>query len=256
MSSYKKFYLANPRPLSTLGGFGRRRHRVPMGGRRRRRYKNLHRVVRRAGRRAGGSLATWLANKAIQGVKYVRKLINVEFKHKDQDYNTLNGNLNPITNPHIVDIGTMQQGTTVSTRIGNMILAKSLKMSFTINHNASGANVQRARYLLVNYPLNEGTRPTIAELLNLALFEAPRNIDYIKQFRILASGIVTVDNTNFLTRTVRINRVLNHHIKYSANAGDYTDVVSGLITLFVFAEQTTNPPALNHFNTRFYFIDN
>lgn len=211
------------------------------------------------GRRLGftdGFKKVWgMAESALRMANNVKKLINVEFKSKSEIH-PINGALsNSVSSPHTFTPNVIRKGDDSDQRNGNKILLKSWKLSFRIQWNPAGASVQQARYFIINVPSNENAGVDMSKYLVGTAFDSLRNLDYVKEFRTLRSGIVKVDTTKN-SIPLHFNLPLNFHTQYNADAGDVTDITSGALQLIMFGDQASNGPVCYEMQSRIYYIDN
>lgn len=149
------------------------------------------------------------------------------------------------------------QGTTASTRIGNDIVAKSIGLSFGIYRNASGASVQRVRWMLVNYKESEGSVPTAGELFQTTgLFLPQRNLQWAGQFQILADRTVTLDSAIRNHTTVRYRRKLGLRMIYQDTSGTTGGQTRNQLFLVLWSDQASNLPSAQDLSWRITFNDN
>lgn len=223
----------------------------------RRPFRRARRFRRRRARRPQIGYGQ-IASKVWRDVKYLKSLINVEFKRYDTD----SGYIVPVlpaaaTPSHLT---TIAQGDGVSSRDGNSIRLKSLFMRFNFYRALnSGPATPRAmtlfRVILVQSIYNNNALPATSDILqNTAVFRSPINADESTGYRVLHDKIyqVTSDSPSFNTKWYL---KLNHHCKWSGTTSAITDATSGHLFLFYFVDDTTNGDAFT-VNTRLRFIDN
>lgn len=204
-----------------------------------------------------GFNSVWnVASKALKMANDVKRLINVEIKYLDGDIadGTPIGYLpTASTGLFLNGIG---QGDASYQRNGMSIKAKSLGLSFDVQRNASNANPQCARWFILYTPKSEGAGPDLARVFTNATFETTKNREYPYDSIILASGRVQVDNVK--AQRVHVKRFipLNFHQRFSGTANQVSDVARGDLHFVIWCDQSANKPTIEHFQSRFTYIDN
>ncbi len=201
----------------------------------------------------GGYLTT--ASKALSVAYAVKRLVNVEFKHKNvQVLGTAVTDAGLITN-----VTFLSQGDTSTTRDGGSVKFTSFRLSYSLAINAS-AVTSIVRVLIVHDKQTNQAQFALADLLfDATIVDAlfsPPNINNASRFNILYDKLhpLTIDGSNALvTRT--IHRKLNMKTRYDANDGTIADLTQDSISVIFISDQVTNDPNVN-FNWRSRFIDN
>lgn len=144
------------------------------------------------------------------------------------------------------------QGVTVNTRNGNSIKLSSALYQFQL---AQLPAATIANKVIIEFWLNKGTYQTEATAMNQLFLPAQwssvidansaRSQDYFGDFRLLRRVVKTIpcDNTasestvRTFTIPFKFNKGQGHHIRFSNNTGNLTDVANGQIFMTMRAEQ-------------------
>lgn len=150
----------------------------------------------------------------------------------------------------------IQQGLTAVTRVGNSIRINSVGVDFVVSRNASGNTVQRVRAMLVYMPQTFNSAPDAAEMFDYTNhFTPPRNLDYMKYYRILWDRTIVLDSAVHNARTIKFHRKCFFKARYTANGGSFTSQDMGGLYMVFYSDQASNTPALSEFNQRVCFSD-
>lgn len=182
-----------------------------------------------------------MAAKAVQGVSYLKGLINTERMYFDK-----NDTVSPDYNGSVTLLSGIPTGDDVGQRTGNSILAKSLYLNISATMNSS-ATTTLVRVIVFMDTLNTGSTPTVSNILSVTgngyAPLCPINVDSTPRYKILYDKKITFSNTG--TRLIRLTKYLKlqKHIKYTGvNA---TDVYKNNIYVVYISDQLTNVPAVN-----------
>ncbi len=242
---------------------------MPFQRRRRNRSQNFLNYAKGAGAVAG---AAFTALKVATGLA---ALINTEFKFIDH---TVTAAALDVAAETLFIHGLAQnaQGTDEQLRIGNSILPKSLSIRMAFSGNPSGGTDQTIRYMILIDRDQDGTPPTIAQIIQLTgVQESYMNMDNKRRFRVLVDSTLMVGNASTTTNYPRIKnrshtfrfnkpqRISGHmhkrkkwyHILYSASSAANASMDNGQIYLVAWSNETTNSPTCK-FQSRLRFIDN
>ncbi len=200
-------------------------------------------------------------------------LINTEFKFIDHTIAAA-AIATPATTLFIHGLAQNAQGTDEQLRIGNSILPKSLMIKLRFSGNTSGGVSQEIRYMIIIDRDQDGTPPTIVNLLQLTtLVDSPINMDNRKRFRILFDGKLDVGNGGATANMVREKnrshyfrfnkpqrthmhkRKKWYHILYSNTSAANASMDNGQIYILAWSNEVTNSPTCRSFS-RLRFIDN
>lgn len=218
-------------------------------------YKNRKegkkRFVNKVAKYAGAAHTAWsLGKKAIQGVQYLRGLINVEYKYADAGITTDT----PTNAGNITYLSGIAQGDGNVNRDGTSVLMKSLYMRWQINMHASAVNTVLRMIIFVDTE-NRGALPAVTDILQTADARAFMVRENGTRFNILHDKLYIFNiNTNAVT-IGKLYKKLFFHSKYTGSSAAVTAQLENGVFILLISDQATNTPTVV-FNTRMRFIDN
>lgn len=218
---------------------------------RRRRPKRMPNVQQQRKPFLSGMSLGQLASYAAKGVSMMSGIINSELKRFDSinDFNPSS------TLPTFYCLNQIAQGTDVSNRDGNSILAKYITVNYsTIIHPSAVATIVRV-ICFVDTESISGTTPTINTLLNgsTVTTNSQLNVDYTNRYTILFDDKINLSNTGEKLQSIKHYKPLNFHIKFTQDST--TSWSKNSVWLLMYSNEDTNTPTLD-LNARMAFYDN
>ncbi len=182
-----------------------------------------------------------LGRRAIQGVAYLKKLINIETKFYD---NTASIAM-PVAGT-VTHVTTIAQGLTASDRVGQSIKLQAVSLKYTVTKHAS-ATTTLYRVILARDNDLTTVLPTISKLLSTTTAGYAHLSPYTwnaiqgQRFGVLydSSGVL---DSNTITTNQTVECRHNGHIKYSGPAT--SDAAEGNLFMFVVSNEATNTPTI------------
>lgn len=187
-----------------------------------------------------------IAGKAWEGVKYLRELLNVEYKYFDTAVSTSISSTATLS--HLTAIG---QGDTDVTRDGNTCRLKGLNIRhiMALNTLATSSNV---RVIVFNW--FDSTTPVAGNILaNTGNTTSQLNIENSDKFHILYDKHYSMDNVGCKLLDYKKYIKLNQKLKFNSTTGN--DFENNSIWALFISSEPTNTVG-NNFSARVRFIDN
>lgn len=214
----------------------------------RRNYKKRAAPKRRGGtrwgtyKRAGAQL--W------KDVKYLKSLVNTEFKVKEYTHTITNSN----TTGTFKLLNGLVQGDDFTNRNGRSVRWKSLQFHIrALKQTAVGTNYVNWA-IVIDKQANDAT-PSLADLYSN--YQAQfRNLDNRKRFVIIMEGHMTLDADDPERNISKYKKLDMHTIFDNSNNGDITDINSNALYFVTYSNQPTTDGAYMEVDTRLRFIDN
>lgn len=193
-----------------------------------------------------------LAAHAMNGVKYLRTLVNAERKYFDiNQTNSIDYNGTLV---HLTPIG---QGDGVSDRSGIKVAARSLYIR-TNAYNNNTINNSFMRILIFYDKFNTGTPPVISDLIptagSLNATTSPLRIGRGSRYEILYDKVMTASNTASTANARKIFLKLFRKINYTNTLG--TDEYSNQLYMVAISNDTGPTAPSLVFSSRFGYMDN
>ncbi len=194
------------------------------------------------------------AAKALAMAKYLKSVVNVEYKNFDTQ--TLASGINQT--PAIVQLTNIAQGDTTITRDGASIKIVSIRFVYNITANAS-APVTHIRVMVVCDKQTNQAIYTAGDLLqdatpNDALI-SPRNLNNSRRFNVLYDKTHVFSNSGRNGGHFEFHKKLQLKIRYDASTPSIADLTEVSLSLLLVSNQQTNFPSMDH-STRLRYVDN
>lgn len=193
-----------------------------------------------------------IARKAYNAAKWIKSVVNVEYKKYDNLYNTTIGT----TGTKVVDLTTIAQGSTDATRNGNSIKVVSLLCAGQVSHNviSTGTNVVRLLIVLDTQQVSD-TSPSFADIVDSSFADdihAPLTRATVGRFKVIRDRLFDTDPSN-ITKHFKMYIKLDHHMRFNGTTS--TDIQKGGLYVFAVSNDNANKPLLLC-NCRLTFVDN
>lgn len=213
-------------------------------------YRRRRRYNRRRGRRVRApNKWAWYAKMAWKGLKMVKGLINVE-KH----YTDTSISLSTTTAGALTLLTGIAQGDDVSNRQGNSVLAKTLYGRLLIYRDATNAiPTNYVRVMLIKDLQNQGTNPTVTDILQSASTTSPLNVDHTSRYVILMDKNYLMSENGKQGVALKFYKKLNCHLKFTG--ANSTDIYTNAVYLLLIGDQSANSPDVSG-DIRLGFYDN
>ncbi len=208
---------------------------------RRRRYKR-----RRYIRRGVGALS--LAVKAIKGVRYIKGLVNSELMvHNDASQ------ILPSTTGVSIHLTDIAQGDANTTRHGNQIKLKYIKLRMTLLKHATPVATFIRCLIVVDKQQEADTTPAIGNVLTSLVIDSAYDPANIGRFRILYDRVFTLVTGSSDYKFTQKYIKLNMSVRYNGVAT--SDIQKNGVYIMFLSDEATNTPTVNY-NARLRFRDN
>lgn len=207
------------------------------------RYRKFNRAVRTT-----KSIAQ-TAHTALKVALAVKKLVNVEYKIKDYA-----SSVTPDNAGDVYSITHCGQGTDKDDRTGDSIRAKQhlIRLRATINGSATVTTVM---YIIFMDRHQNGTPPTVTELLQNASLVDPVNDEYGKRFKVIRRGYINLSSTGMQTGIRKLYIKHNNVVKYDGAGATTAEQKENNMYMLLLSNEATNTPTVDYY-VRFRFIDN
>lgn len=192
-------------------------------------------------------------------VRFLKELVNVEFKFLDKDHTGAFFIDSSATNSFFLLNG-LQTGDTSNDRDGDSVRYKSIQIAGTLFAD-SVSKVGPVRIILFIDKSPNGTAPTVSNLLassaSVTNLYSPRNLDYKKRFVILSDQLLNPSYGNDTEcLPFKIYKKINMHTVYGlGNTGLIGDISSNALYLVLLSQESTNRPS-GELYSRLRMIDN
>lgn len=186
-----------------------------------------------------------LAGKAFAGVKYLKGLINTEFKRHD-----LSGAVTCSSTATLTQLSLIAQGDTALLRDGNSCKFKSHLFKYCLTQNATAVNTFSR---LIVFRWDDDTAPLESNILASEAIESPYNIDLSHKYRVIFDDLITMSDVSTTAKYKSHYNKMNIKGKWDGAAA--TDGQTGQIWLLSLSTEATNVPILT-ISSRLRFVDN
>lgn len=177
-----------------------------------------------------------LAAKAMKGVVALKGIINSELKTFD-----LLSSLDPDHTGVVSPISAIARGDARDERNGKSVLCKSVFFRGCIFAD-TGATVTSLRVMIVQDTMNQGTTPTLADMLQTnatsTAFLSPLAQTSSGRFRVLYSKILIMNQGGAMSHLIKAYIQVDKHIKFTGPAG--TDEWKNQIYLAVISDKVSS----------------
>lgn len=198
-----------------------------------------------------GNAVAQLASDAWEGVKFIKGIVNTEFKNVD-----INSSATAVAGGNVLLLNATTQGDGQTNREGSSFRMKSVDVRFLINYNGA-AGFNATRVMLVLDRQTNGIAPAVTDILATNTIDSPRNLDYRKRFKILSDKVYLVGANSQPQRYSQVYKKLDVHTQCfaSSNLGTVADISTHGLFLVFLSDQAVNGPTFNYY-TRIRFVDN
>lgn len=217
------------------------------------RYSGYGKVskMRKRYKKRGTGYTTWgaskfLAKKALMGVNYLRKLINVEFKSKTGNSATQN----PTTSGVVIGCVAPSPGTGADERTGNSIRLKSWNIRGTVVNNSAATTPTILRMIMFHDLQSVGSTPSVTDILDTADVNAMRKLSTTDRFDILMDKTYHLDNVSNPSMVLKLFKNMHRHWKF-----DGSSAIDNYPFILMISNQPTYAPTVNYIQ-RVRYIDN
>lgn len=210
---------------------------------------------RRAARYAGYAHGAYsLAKAAYKGYKYVKNLVNVEYKFSDTDHNT--SSLTPNSSGSLVNLTKIATGDDMKDREGRSIKLVSCLMRYTLTIHGSATHTSLRVMLIIDRDYLAAL-PSVTDVLSVANVRSPLNIFTTagSRFKVLTDKVFTLDQNNRGAVNFKIFKKIHTHVKYGATTAADNAGLRGQLLLLTISNESTNTPTMAGY-TRVRWIDN
>lgn len=192
-----------------------------------------------------------MAGKAYKGMKYIRKLINVERKFLD----TTQAATTQTNVATIAPLSYIAEGDDYNSRDGHSILTQGMLFRMRMTANST-AVVNFIRVMVFIDKEMNGTAPVVGDILEATTdYLSPIQHDAGKRFKILFDRIFSLDYNGRGTAAINKWFRINHHIKYTGTTAAAASSKEGQLYVLTLSDNTSNPPGYSWYN-RIRFTDN
>ncbi len=224
---------------------------MPYNNRRRPRKYNGY---SRPGYKACAKMVTSDAAKALAMAKYVKGLVNVEFKQitVQRTVGTVGS-----SSTH-TELTNLSRGDDDTQRDGNQVRLKSIHIKGFLKQADNDARTIIRLVVVLDKQTNQAQATFSDIYADNTVGDAvisPRNIDNMRRFNILWDKIITLDTDSSGLKAFNFYKKLNIPLRYDGNAGDITDLTSNSIQFIQVSDEGTNLPLIT-FSARLRFVDN
>lgn len=194
------------------------------------------------------------ASKALAMAKYLKGIVNVEFKN-----HTVTATAAAISaTPSLTQTTNMSLGDTTNDRDGSNIKLVSLTFSYTLVIHASAVDTL-VRVMVIHDKQTNQAAFTAANILNDVTSEdsivSPRNLDHTHRFQVFYDKVHALSDAGPKNVYRSFNRKLQLKLRYDANDGTIADLTSSSLALLFVSNEATNTPLIT-FTHRLRFVDN
>lgn len=203
--------------------------------------------------RSSRASASSIARTALRAAKFVKSLVNVEYKNIDASASTI-----AFSNAGaLVNISKCAEGTEYNQRVGRSIKLKSVLVRMTLQINAAATVPCRGRVMLFIDTQNLGAIPSTTDVLNTADTLSPLDINGTagNRFKVLYDRTYTFTVGNNTACAPKVYKKLHNHAKFKGSTGNDSDCLEGQVYLLFITDVATNVPTYSY-NSRVRFLDN
>lgn len=193
-----------------------------------------------------------LAGDAVKATKYLKSLINVEFKYKNVDGLPVSSTTGSMTL-----LNGVGQGDSDQTRDGKSIRFTSINQHIQFAQHPSATHTI-IRYMLVWYYENNASAKTISNILETSDPLSFYEMENTGKFKVLKDMDITmVNGGSSAHQSYRFSFPVSLHSVYTEGAAGSaaTDINKGALYMLVLSNEATNTPTVDH-HTRLRFVDN
>lgn len=194
------------------------------------------------------------AAKALSLAKYLKSIVNVEFKS-----HTVQGTNTAITvAPVIIETTNIEQGDTTFQRDGNNAKLTSLSLKYILTQHATATNTQ-VRVMVVhdrqtNQAIYQGAN-LLSDVTAADNIVSARNLNHAGRLHVLYDKVHTFTDTGRTNIYGQFHKKLQQKIRWDASTPDITDLTQSSLSLVFMSNEATNTPNIT-FSHRLRFVDN
>lgn len=197
-----------------------------------------------------------IANKALQGVRYMRGMINCEKK-----YHLAYTNVAPTASGTLACLTLIAQGDTAVTREGNSILGRSILLNMDVvkNSNVTDTKCRIILFQDTGYGVDASTL-AVSNILESSLIGtqyapmAPIAQNTNGRFKVLRNWSFTL-NTNNMTKRIHEFVKIYTHLKFDGTDATAASLNKNAFYVAMISDQDTYMPAIE-LVSKFGFYDN
>lgn len=205
---------------------------------------------RRRGFKKRGKIYGAAAYQLYKDVRYLKSLVNVEFKYDDT---TVSGG-NVDNNGTVTYISGIQQGDAGTQRDGNQVKVVSLQLRGEVSQNPSATDTTLRTMIVCDTKPRSGVGISITDVLDTINVNSFRNLNNRKRFWIMYDRNTYLSINGSRTRKIPAwYKKLQMKLVFDGAANN--DSTSYSIYLIQISDEATNTPVVD-WRTRLRFIDN
>ncbi len=192
--------------------------------------------------------------KALQLAKYLKTIVNVEFKNHDSTGTAVARSATPA----IINLTSIAQGDTNLTRDGSNCKLVSLQFKYFIEQHASAVNTQIRVMIVLDKQTNQALY-TAGDLLEDITVDdiivSMPNIDNAARFNIMYDRVHTYSDSGRTNSYHKMYKKVQIKLRFDAPEAAIAAMVVNSVSLFIVSNEATNTPTMTH-HLRWRFVDN
>ncbi len=194
------------------------------------------------------------ASKALALAKYLKGIVNVEFKNHDTSA-TLASRGSTIA---IISLTSIAQGDSTNQRDGAQCKITSIRFRYTITQDPTAVATQVRVMVVLDKQTNQAIYTGGDLLADVTVNDAviaPRNLDNMRRFQVLMDRTHSFSESGTLTSTHSFIKKVNIMLRFDNAAAAITSMTENSLSLLFVSNEATNTPTVTH-HSRLRFVDN
>ncbi len=194
------------------------------------------------------------ATKALAMAKYLKGIVNVEFKQHTQSATAVAIS----TTPLITQTTNINLGDTTTTRDGSNIKLVNLTFSYLLIQHITAVSTMVRVMVIHDKQTNQAiyTSPLILHDVTTGdAIVSPRNLDHTHRFQVLYDKVHALSESGPTTLYRSFNKKMQLKLRYDADDGTIADLTSSSLSLLFVSNEATNTPLIT-FSHRLRYVDN
>ncbi len=209
---------------------------------------------RRPGYVSCGKMVASDAQKALAMAKYLKGIVNVEFKNHDVQATTLSIPVVPV----ITQCTNIAQGDTTITRDGASLKLTSLTFKYILIQHPTAVSTFVRIMIVLDTQTNEAIYSDDDLLQDVTAGDgvvSMRNLDNTHRFRVLYDRVHQFTDTGSTAQYGKFFKKLNLKIRYDNAAAAITSLTQSSVSMLFLSNEATNQPNITH-SLRLRYVDN